>query len=265
MLNKILLTIKFDYLWKFTNLFYNFFNNKKSSFKFKNIRYTFSTPSRISKFRALTFASKEPDTLSWIDSFESGSCFWDIGGNVGLYSIYAAKTRNVKCFTFEPSVLNLNLLAKNISLNNVSRNITIVPIALSNKSYISNFNILLDEPGSALSSFGDPIDQDGSPYSPSIKYNLFGSSGDDLISFYSLKPPDYLKLDVDGLEPEILDGLSTNLAGIKSLLVEVNDDLEEMKKKCSLTLKRSGFELISRSKLQKDNNQYNEIWVNRVI
>ena len=40
----------------------------------------------------------------------SGGVFVDIGANIGLYSIYAAKCRNIKVFAFEPSVFNLEFL-----------------------------------------------------------------------------------------------------------------------------------------------------------
>ncbi len=51
---------------------------------------TLSTPNPICKYRVNTFSSKEPETLDWIDSFNSDDVFWDIGANIGIYSIYAA-------------------------------------------------------------------------------------------------------------------------------------------------------------------------------
>ena len=41
--------------------------------------------------RAQTYSKKEPDTLDWLDSFEPGSCYFDIGANIGQYSLYPAK------------------------------------------------------------------------------------------------------------------------------------------------------------------------------
>src|SRR5690349_11944744 len=35
-------------------------------------------------------AKREPETLGWIDAFETPCRFWDIGANVGAYSVYAA-------------------------------------------------------------------------------------------------------------------------------------------------------------------------------
>ena len=96
-------------------------------------------PNPLNKYRIKTFSTKEPETLAWIDSFKKNSVFWDVGANIGLYSIYAAKASSCKVFAFEQSVFNLELLAKNININNLSLQIAIFPIALSNKSGINPF------------------------------------------------------------------------------------------------------------------------------
>ena len=93
----------------------------------------FSIPNGLNEFRVETFSSKEPETLNWIDGMPQGSVMWDIGANVGLYSCYAAKHRGCKVFAFEPSVFNLELLARNISLNGVTDLATIVPLPLSDE------------------------------------------------------------------------------------------------------------------------------------
>ena len=43
------------------------------------------------RFRALTFSDKEPETLTWIDGFVDGETLLDIGANIGIYTLYAAK------------------------------------------------------------------------------------------------------------------------------------------------------------------------------
>ena len=60
--------------------------------------------------------TKEPETLEWIDQFKGDKIvFWDIGANVGLYSIYAAlKHKDIQIISFEPSVNNLRVLSRNI-------------------------------------------------------------------------------------------------------------------------------------------------------
>ena len=102
---------------------------------------TFCTPNYIPQWRSNTFSIKEPETLEWIDRFQRGSVFWDVGANVGIYSCYAAKRSNSKVFAFEPSVFNLELLARNIVLNCLSTDITIVPLPLTDKLRTSALNM----------------------------------------------------------------------------------------------------------------------------
>ena len=52
-----------------------------------------------------------------------------------MYSLYTAlKDNTAKVYTFEPSVFNLEILARNIVLNGLQNQITIIPMALSDKS-----------------------------------------------------------------------------------------------------------------------------------
>ena len=61
--------------------------------------------------------------------FAEGSTFWDIGANVGIYEHFTGMSRKCHTFAFEPSVFNLEILARNIALNNLGDQ-SIVPFAL---------------------------------------------------------------------------------------------------------------------------------------
>ena len=95
--------------------------------------FKFASHNSLCKWRYETFSSKESETLEWINTKLSVSILWDIGANVSSYSIYATKKRNCKVWTFEPSVFNLELFSRNIYLNELTNNICVVPIALSDK------------------------------------------------------------------------------------------------------------------------------------
>ena len=105
--------------------------NQVTTVTHNGIKLKFATPNPLTRWRAETFASKEPETLQWIDEMKPGDVLWDIGANVGLYSIYAAKKHGIKVFSFEPSIFNLKLLGRNCAVNSVSSLITILPFALS--------------------------------------------------------------------------------------------------------------------------------------
>ena len=87
----------------------------------KNQKMFLSIPNYLASYRCETFKTKEPDTLTWIEQMEDNSVFWDIGANVGLYSIYCAKYNKSKVYSFEPSVFNLELLARNININDLRK------------------------------------------------------------------------------------------------------------------------------------------------
>ena len=87
-----------------------------------------------------SFPQSEPDTIDWLN--ENGSkynCLFDIGANLGLYSIYYAKKFDAKVFSFEPSFKNLELLARNIRLNSLQENITVISNPLTDKFLISKY------------------------------------------------------------------------------------------------------------------------------
>ena len=53
--------------------------------------------------------------------------FWDIGANIGIYSIYAAlKHQHIQVVSFEPSTSNLRILSRNISINNLDEKILLI-------------------------------------------------------------------------------------------------------------------------------------------
>ncbi len=232
-----------------------------------DIELLFSSPNRLCNWRAETFGSKEPETLEWIDKLENNSVLWDIGANVGIYSVYAAKKRNLKVWAFEPSVFNLELLARNIHLNNQSENVCIVPIALSDKVGSSHMQLTTTDWGGALSTFGEDFGWDGQKIKKVFEYKTIGLGIDDVISNLKIQNPDYIKIDVDGLEHFILKGGKSVLSQVKEVLIEINDDFHIQANECSKHLKEAGLKLKEKrhSEMIANNNygfenSYNQIW-----
>ena len=237
----------------------------KENIETDGIKLTFFVPNRLNKFRVDSFFDKEPETLDWIRSFKNNKIFYDIGANIGLYSCYAAKTRNCKVFSFEPSVLNLDILAKNVSINNLNSLITLIPMPLSDKTQIAEFNMSSIKKGGALSTFGENYTHDGSTMDIKFSYNTLGTSLDYLNKIFELPKPNYMKIDVDGLEHLIIDGSNEILNTVDSILIEVNDEFKIQKTKIESKLNLKGFklkykthsELIENSPVK---NIFNQIW-----
>ena len=95
-----------------------------------NNKIIFFCPSRQTYGRVQSLYTKEPETLNWMDNFQLYNSekivFWDIGANIGLYSIYAAvRFKDIEIISFEPSTSNTRTLSRNISINNLERKISI--------------------------------------------------------------------------------------------------------------------------------------------
>ncbi len=172
-----------------------------------------------------TFSSKEPETLSWIDSFAPKDVLWDIGANVGLYSVYAG-LRGLIVYAFEPSVFNLEFLVRNIHANLVTDAVGVIPVAVGTQS------VTLEElhlPSTAWGDSQNTITTDlahklevvskEKPFA--ISYRTVGIPLDEIAATFKILPPTHLKIDVDGIEATILETGPRLLTEIQSVLVEV--------------------------------------------
>ena len=247
----------------------NVIDNDIKLIKHGTINFYLYTPNHICNFRHSTFSTKEPEMLEWIEEY-GGGVFFDIGANIGIYSLYYAKTKEGSVYSFEPSVFNLRQLAKNISINEMSKRITIISNPLSNLTGIAPFiNGSADE-GGAMSAFGVDYGHDGKAIDGDIKYGLLGFSLDDLIEKNILtEVPSLIKIDVDGIEHLILKGASNTLKSemLKSVFIEVNDDFEEQSHQVQTIMQSAGFKLKEKrqSEMLDGNAQfgrtYNQIWL----
>jgi len=228
----------------------------------------FSVPNALNRYRAKSFSVKEPETLEWIGKIPSGQNLWDIGANVGLYSIYAAK-KGIRVYAFEPSVFNLEVLARNIFLNGVVDKITIIPLPLSDKLVENSLKMTTTVWGGALSTFEKGFGHDGETIKEVFEFPTLGISMIDAVERLKIRQPDYIKMDVDGIEHIILSGGLPVLKSVKSVLIEINDKFDVQAKESEATLEEAGFTL--KEKRHADfcdqlesaaKYTFNQIWVN---
>ena len=70
-------------------------------FKIDDLVIKVACPNRLNLYRAETYLTKEPEMIQWINTFDDKVTFLDVGANVGLYSIYAAKRGANKIISIE--------------------------------------------------------------------------------------------------------------------------------------------------------------------
>ncbi len=248
----------------YTEYFIYYILNKQREIQHNGTIMIFCVPNKLNSYRADSFSIKEPDTLSWIDLIPQNSIVWDVGANVGLYSVYAAKHRNCKIYAFEPSVFNLELLARNIFLNKLQDKITIIPISLSDKLDENTFQMTSTNWGGALSTFGAGIDQFGNQFREVFEYKTIGVSMDEAIKQFNLQYPQYLKIDVDGIEHFILKGGADVLKNVNSVLIEINEEYNEQLNECQKYLLSAGLSLHKKCYIDST-SQFNQWWVRSLV
>ena len=255
------LIIKFFFGRSFLIWFPEFISNYQNIGKMK-----FYIPNRLIDWRIKTFHTKEQETLEWIDSFDEGSCFWDIGANIGLYSIYSAsKLNKIKVFSFEPSTSNLRVLSRNISINSFQDKISVLPFALSDKKgiHISSLKENVFVEGGAENAFSVNFNWKGEMFNSNNEYNTVGTSIDYLVSNNYIDTPNYIKIDVDGIEHLILKGGIETLKSkkIKSISVEINDDFNLQNNECIKILESCGFKFYQKKHSEMiDNSKYSNVY-----
>lgn len=210
-------------------------------------------PTKISAFRARTFFSKEPDTINWmLKNGKKNKILFDIGANIGIYSLYYAKKFNGKVFAFEPSIRNLDLLSRNIKLNKLNKNISIFSNPLIEKDKLGEFFQYDLRGGHSVAAFDSSaikkkiLIEHSHQKKQVSSFTTLGLSLDSFILKKILPCPDLIKIDVDGNELQILKGCKLLLLKKKkiSILIEIQKKSE---KTVFSFLKKLKFKCISQS------------------
>jgi FkbM family methyltransferase len=133
-------------------------------------------------------------TGAFLNNFSAGNIFFDIGSHIGYYSSIAAVINSGKgsIFAFEPRPMNIKFFRKHMEINNF-HNVTLIEAAAGE----SDGYVRFDERHGSATGFVSP---DGS-------IQIRQVSVDRMVKDGSLPVPDFIKIDVEGGEIEVLKGL----------------------------------------------------------
>ena len=143
------------------------------------------------------------------DSFKGG-VFIDIGANVGNHTIYVAKFLGAKrIIAFEPNPAVIPILKRNLTLNDLEKIVVHHATGLSNKA--GRATVTIPQSHNLGSARLVPNDKDGT---------LELARGDDMLRG---EPVDFIKLDTEGTEMQILAGLAETIKQHRpAMFVEIN-------------------------------------------
>lgn len=202
------------------------------------LEITVHAESEVERLRVRSIETKEPETLAWIERFfKPNDIFYDIGANIGIFSLFAAVFLQGACqvVAFEPESQNYAKLNLNIFINKLSEKIKALAIALTDHPCIDSLYINPagyaheDDhknlvPGTALHSFHNTQDFEGKAFQPIHSHYAVGLPLDDLWMKYKMPFPCHIKIDVDGIEEKVLSGMGETIRDprLRSVLVEAS-------------------------------------------
>jgi FkbM family methyltransferase len=204
--------------------------------------------------RARDSYTGEPDTVAWIkENLRSGDTLWDIGANVGAYSLLAAKiVPDALVVAFEPYIPTFAHLWDNIVLNNLQDRIQPLCVGLSDCTAMNVLGISDPRAGSSEHVLGKRHS--------GLMQPALAMKSDDVVNILHVKPPSLIKVDVDGYELPVLRGMKEILQqrSLRSLIIEVEKDRTEAD--VSETLAAEGFQRLTSCKPCTEESTYNVVY-----
>ena len=131
----------------------------------------------------------------------------------------------VRVLAFEPMYENYTYLVRNIRANDFCQLIDPYQLAITSKSEGAHLQLSKTTVGSAKHQFGSTLDQSGIEFEPAASQPVLGLSIDSLVSDFGLTLPTHIKIDVDGLESDIVAGAQKTMQAskLRSILIEINE------------------------------------------
>lgn len=177
-------------------------------------KFDASNPDVLEEIRMVIMT--ESEFLSDIlDHIQSNDVFYDIGAHVGTHASFAASTiTDGTVLAFEPVSKNVYYLKRNLDLNRA--NAQVYPIAITDKYGSSQFAQPENKPEQS-----GPL---GSIAPEQGEYSVETAPMDDFIIDEDLPKPNIVKIDVEGAEPLVLEGMENTLGSIscRILFLEVH-------------------------------------------
>ncbi|WP_435099448.1 FkbM family methyltransferase [Halorubrum sp. N11] len=203
--------------------------------------FTVSTIDEYYRFHNLV--GEERIISDLLSEVRSDDVFYDIGANVGMYTCFVAqKLSEDQLVAFEPHPRNVSTLRENLELNGLDA--TVEECGLSNREAEGELAVSSDRSGEGRHSLAVSEDEETLP--------ITLRRGDSMIQRDEIPPPTILKIDVEGAEVGVLEGLRTALQdSCRVCYVEVHpdrlsnydstmDDLQSLFEECGFDMETIG-------------------------
>lgn len=140
---------------------------------------------------------------------DDGGVFFDVGANIGSYSLIASEQETVEVVAFEPHPMTFGLLQANVQRNQ-RRNVRLFNVALGSGNGTME---LTNVPGSAMN-HRTVRKTEGSVPVQCLRADSVCQEID--------RVPTVVKIDVEGFEYDVLEGFGEQLRSIETIFIEMN-------------------------------------------
>lgn len=217
---------------------------------------TLSIGNQLAEFDATTDCGG--DTVRWMYNAEErflndmlselnqDDVFFDIGANLGIFSCFASSiVSEGHVVAFEPYPPNVAQLTQNLSYNANESDYDVLDVALSDSRGTVNFSSPDNDPGNQTANI--------IPAGDSIEVETV--AGDELLDDDTIQSPTVIKIDVEGAEPLVFDGLEHTLndSSCRLLYCEIHlptecrpsvEDYDESKESMLRRISEFGFDIV---------------------
>jgi FkbM family methyltransferase len=187
--------------------------------------------------------NERPVQQAFARLLKPGDVFYDIGANVGFFTVIGARLVGPggRVYAFEPVPENAALVRHNAEMNGFMH-VTVIEKAVSRQTGEGELFLARYSGGSALSSVDTPP--------PDLKevISIEMVSIDDVIEQQAIEPPAVVKIDVEGAEVEVLEGMARTLRDFEPVVVYEIDDEDEgafnrKRVECAAFLRARGYKI----------------------
>jgi FkbM family methyltransferase len=140
----------------------------------------------------------------------SRKTIFDVGGYVGILTLFFARAvgNSGKVVTFEPNPTNFEELLYNVRLNRLT-NVTLVPIALGRES--RKMTLMLDPLYPSRGTLAKNLQEECLKRGNARFVEVEVDSLDNQMRLQSLPTPNFIKIDVEGFEEDVLCGMAETI------------------------------------------------------
>jgi len=171
-----------------------------------------------------------------------GDVFYDVGANTGFFTVIGARLVGSKgrVYAFEPVPENVAVVRRNLQFNGFEY-AEVIPKAVSFSSEQGSLILTRHPGGATLITDNPPPDAIGTVAIEMVAL-------DDLVFNQKLPPPNFVKIDVEGAELDVLQGMERILRTYHPPLLfeiddEFQDEFERKAKACTSYLEHRGYEI----------------------